>query len=161
METICSNDLNWLYEFKIINDNKNDENDLIPQSFTTHCFSCGEKFKLFSGKTRCNICLNFFCSNCIIKNKIKYCENCSKLLLEFKKILKTSTIISSKKNSNSLEMRETFFCKTYESYKLKWEKFLINKKNSFELQLIEDLDIKYDLIIRTFIAYILRMNFTD
>ena len=109
MAAICSNDFNWLDEFNIINEKENketDENNIIPESFTTNCFSCGTKFKLFLTRDiRCNICYKLFCHTCIIKHKIKLCKNCYQLCLEFKKIINITTIRTKEKGSSFIEMR--------------------------------------------------------
>ena len=165
MEAICSNDFNWLDEFNIINEKENketDENNIIPESFTTNCFSCGTKFKLFLNRAfRCNICYKLFCHTCIIKYKIKLCKNCYQLCLEFKKIINISTIRTIEKGSSFREMRESFYCREFESYKSVWKKFLENEKNNFENQLIVNIDAIYELIVKTFIAYVLKINFVD
>ena len=108
METISSNHINWLADFGIVNlkeFNELDAKDLLPESFTTNCYSCGVKFKGFlKNANLCNICLRFFCNSCITKIKSKFCKNCLKLCQEFNGIIGKNLIKSTEKKKEFIEM---------------------------------------------------------
>ena len=165
METIDSNDINYLIDFDIINLKENNESDtknLIPESLTTNCSSCGTKFTSFLTRSnRCNICLKYFCNSCIIKLKIKFCKDCFKICQEFNQIIGKNLIKMTEKNTTFVEMRETFYCKTFDDYQFSCQNFLTNDNRNFEHQLLVNMNDTYDLIIKTLINYVLKINFND
>ena len=166
MEALCSKDINWLLEFKIINLNENnelEEKDKEPGSLTTNCFWCGKKFtSFFNPSNLCIICSRLFCNLCMEKQKLKICKNCFKLCREFSEMIDNNLIKTREKGKKPfIEMRETYFCRKIKDYQTLWEKYLDNKKNMFENQLFININNIYDLVIKALISYILSINFND
>ena len=165
MESICFNNINWLSEFNILYLKEANESiikDLIPESLTTKCFSCGTKFTTFLNRSnRCIICLRLFCNSCIIKLKGKICKKCLNLCKKFNEIIGRKLIQTTENNITFLEMRETFYCKTFLDEQLISQEFITKENNNFEQKLLVNLNDTYVLIIKTFINYILKINFDD
>ena len=165
MESICFNNINWLSEFNILYLKEANESiikDLIPESLTTKCFSCGTKFTTFLNRSnRCIICLRLFCNSCIIKLKGKFCKKCLNLCKKFNEIIGRKLIQTTENNITFLEMRETFYCKTFLDEQLISQEFITKENNNFEQKLLVNLNDTYVLIIKTFINYILKINFDD
>ena len=165
METICFNNINWLSEFGIVDLKENNESrtkDLIPESLTKNCFSCGVKFTTFLNRPNlCSICSNLFCNSCIIKLKIKLCKNCLKLCQQLNQIIEKNLIQTIENGKTFLEMKETFYCKTFHDNQSFCEDFLSNDNNNFESQLLVNMNDTYELIMKTLINYVLKINFDD
>ena len=165
MESICFNNINWLSEFNILYLKEANESiikDLIPESLTTKCFSCGTKFTTFLNRSnRCIICLRLFCNSCIIKLKGKFCKKCLNLCKKFNEIIGRKLIQTTENNITFLEMRETFYCKTFLDEQIISQEFITKENNNFEQKLLVNLNDTYVLIIKTFINYILKINFDD
>ena len=164
METICFNNINWLSEFEIINPKEDDSSftDIIPDSLTTNCYSCGVKFTTFLTRpNRCEVCAKLFCNSCIIKLKIKFCKNCLKLCQQFNQIIKNNLIQTIENNKTFLEMKETYYCKQFHDSQSSCENFFSNENNSFETSLLVNMNDTYELIMKTLINYALKINFYD
>ena len=165
MDTICINNINWLSEFEIINLKEYNESNikcLLPESLTTNCFSCGLKFTSFLNRPNlCIICSNLFCTSCITKIKFKFCKNCLKLCQKFNQIIGKSLIITEEKKKSFLEMKEAFYSKTYDDSHSSCKDFLLNENNDFETKLLVNMNDTYELIMKTLINYVLKINFDD
>ena len=101
MEAVCSKDIDWLTEFKIINlkdNNELEEKTKVSESLINNCFSCGKNFtKFLNPSTLCVICSQLFCYRCMAQQKLKICKNCFKLCQEFNKIIDTNLIKTKEK----------------------------------------------------------------
>ena len=165
MDSICFNNINWLSEFDIINTKENNEpiiKDLIPESFNLNCFSCGTKFTSFlSRPNRCNMCQKLFCSSCIVKLKYKFCKKCLMLCQLFNKKIEKKLIQTIEQKTKFLEMRETFYCKNIFSNQSDWQNFLASENNNFENKLLINMNDTYELIMKTLINYVIKINFDD
>ena len=165
MDTICINNINWLSEFEIINLKEYNESNiksLLPESLTTNCFSCGLKFTSFLNRPNlCIICSYLFCTSCITKIKFKFCKNCLKLCQKFNQIIGKSLIITEEKKKSFLEMKEAFYSKTYDDSHSSCKDFLLNENNDFETKLLVNMNDTYELIMKTLINYVLKINFDD
>ena len=165
MESICFNKINWLSEFDILYTKGNDDSsykDLIPESFTSNCFSCGVKFTSFlSRPNRCAMCSKLFCSSCISKLKYKLCKNCLLLCQLFNNIIKKELIETKEHDSKFLEMKETYYCKNIFHNQSDWRNFVSSENNSFENKLLDNMNDTYELIMKTLINYVIKINFGD
>ena len=164
METICFNNINWLSEYNIINSKQNNESlfkELVPESLTKKCFSCGNKFTFLTRSNRCVICFKLFCNSCILKLKLKFCKDCLKLCQNFNDIISKKLIQTTENNITFIEMRETFYCKTFFDNQLLSQEFITKDNNNFEEKLLVNLNDTYVLLIKTFINYVLKINIED
>ena len=165
MDTICFKNINWLSEFGIINlkeYNESNIKNLLPESLTINCFSCGIKFTSFLNRPNlCIICLNLFCNSCITKIKFKFCKNCLKLCQKFSQIISKSLILIEEKKKSFLEMKEAFYSKAYDDSQTSCQDFILNENKDFETKLLVNMNDTYELIMKTLINYVLKINFDD
>ena len=165
MDKKNTNDITYLIEFDIIKLNENNDLDkiiTIPESLTTNCFSCRTKLTSFLTRShRCNICLKYFCHSCIIKAKIKFCKDCYKLCKQFNEIIGKHLIKTTENNTNFVEMRETYYCKNFDFNQFSCQNILDDDNNIYEHQLLVRMNDTYELIIKTFITFVLKINFND
>ena len=125
----------WLSEFDIINlkDTNNQEQEAknaSQNSQINNCHLCGTKFSTFFVRSnRCDFCLNLFCNSCIIKlqTKIKLCKICHKMCMNLNKTIQSKLIKIKENDSRYIEMRESFYCKTFDDYQFSCQKFLANE----------------------------------
>ena len=166
MDKNSSNDINYLIEYNIINSEENNELDAkvtIPESLTTNCFLCRTKLTSFLTRShRCYVCLKYFCHSCQIKIKKKhYCKECYKLCKQLNEIIGKHFIKITENKTDFVEMRETFYCKNFDSYQFSFKNILNDNNNIYEHQLLVKINDTYELIIKTFINYVLKINFHD
>ena len=170
MEKICSNNMEWLSELGIVNINQNNNNNSdsdkknsVLESTTINCFLCGAKFSFFARSNCCNLCSNLFCNSCITKlqTKIKLCKNCLKLCQKFNKIIEENLIKITEKNIRYIEMTESFYCKTFDEHQSSWQHFITSENNNHEQKLLMNANEIYELLIKTLINYVLKINFND
>ena len=159
----------WLSEFNIINvketNNQEQENKTSNQnSQINNCHLCGTKFSTFFVRSnRCDLCLNLYCNSCIIKlqTKIKLCKVCHKMCMNFNKTIQSKLIKIKENDSRYIEMKESFYCKNFDDYQFSCQNFLANENINFEQKLLINVNDSYELITRTLINYILKVNFGD
>ena len=134
----------WLSEFDIINlkdtNNQEQENKNASQnSQINNCHLCGAKFSTFFVRSnRCDLCLNLYCNSCIIKlqTKIKICKVCHKMCMNFNKTIQNKLIKIKENDSRYIEMRESYYCKTFDDYQFSCQNFLANENTNFEQKLL-------------------------
>ena len=159
----------WLSEFDIINlkDTNNQEQEAknaSQNSQINNCHLCGTKFSTFFVRSnRCDLCLNLYCNSCIIKlqTKIKLCKICHKMCMNFNKTIQAKLIKIKENDSRYIEMRESFYCKTFDDYQFSCQNFLANENTNFEQKLLININDSYELIAKTLINYILKVNFEN
>ena len=159
----------WLSEFDIINlkdtNNQEQENKNASQnSQINNCHLCGAKFSTFFVRSnRCDLCLNLYCNSCIIKlqTKIKICKVCHKMCMNFNKTIQNKLIKIKENDSRYIEMRESYYCKTFDDYQFSCQNFLANENTNFEQKLLININDSYELITKTLINYILKVNFEN
>ena len=159
----------WLSEFDIINlkDTNNQEQEAknaSQNSLINNCHLCGTKFSTFFVRSnRCDLCLNLYCNSCIIKlqTKIKLCKICHKMCMNFNKTIQAKLIKIKENDSRYIEMRESFYCKTFDDYQFSCQNFLANENTNFEQKLLININDSYELIAKTLINYILKVNFEN
>ena len=157
----------WLSDFNIINlkeaSNQEQESKNTSQnSQVNNCHLCGAKFSTFFVRSNhCDLCLNLFCNSCIIKlqTKIKLCKVCHRMCMNFNKAVQSKLIKIKENDSQYIEMRESFYCKTFDDYQFSCQNFLDNENNNFEQKLLININDSYELILKTLINYILKVNF--
>ena len=165
MEKINADNFDWLIELGIINLNeKSFENKkkLFPDSLTNNCFTCGTKFTFLGRPNHCYLCYKFYCNSCINKlQKIKLCKNCLILCQKFSQSIDTQLIKTKENNKSFIEKREAFYCKTFNDKELSWLNFVTKEKVKYEKKLLKSENDLYEIIIKTLINYVLRINFDD
>ena len=170
MEKICSKNMEWISELGIVNLNKNknsnsesDKKNTTKESTTTNCFLCGSKFSFFARPNNCNLCPNLFCNSCITKlqTKIKLCKNCLKLCQDFNKTIEENLIKITEKSIRYVEMTESYFCKNFDDYQISLKNFITSENIICEKKLLMNANDLYELIIKTLINYVLKLNFND
>ena len=177
MEKIDCLNPNWLLDFGIIDINncstENQENeknkDFSNSKLCNTCNDCGDKFIfLLVRQNRCDICGNYYCSKCIdkklqlgVKNskEIKVCKKCFQLCQSFNETIENFLI--NEKNTSFVEMKENYYCRTFDDYQYSCEAFLEDEDKKFEQQLKINVNDIYDLVIKTLINHVLQKNFTE
>ena len=169
MEKNMYQQFEWLSEFDIIHlkDTSNQEQEsknTSQNSQINNCYLCGTKFSTFFVRSNhCDLCLNLYCNSCIIKlqTKIKLCKTCHKMCINFNKTIQSKLIKIKENDSRYIEMRESFYCKTFDDCQFSCQNFLANENTNFEQKLLINVNDSYELITKTLINYILRVNFEN
>ena len=177
MEKINNLNPNWLLDFGVIDINDfNQENqegkkkqNSADEKLCKTCNNCGDKFSfLLVRPHRCGICRNYYCNSCIIKKLelgtsitkgIKICQKCFLLCKNFNEIIEKYFI--KEKNTSFVEMKENYYCRTFDEYQYSCETFLEDEDEKFEQQLKMNINDVFNLIVKTLINFVLQKNFKE
>ena len=164
-------DFNWLIKFGIIKIDENSckvnketkKNFWVSDSSATNCFDCENQFSTLLRMHHCRICGNIFCNNCsskqiqlAIKNKnikLRVCNNCFNICHHFSSLLE-------KKMING-EIKEQYFSNMYKNSINNYNQFLNFENNEKEIEIKNNINNIYELIIKNLTKNVLSEYFNE
>ena len=179
MEVLQLLDTNWLLKFGIIKLDEKTKNDIcpetkknlwVPDNSATNCSDCRTKFSKFMQRQHhCRMCGNIFCQNCSskilqisLKTKdidLRVCNNCFALCKNFNEKIKTYFVF--KNNSDLGEIKENYFCRTFDFYEESFYDFLEFENKKEETILKHKNDGLFGIIMKNITKIVLERYFSN
>ena len=157
MKNKKKDNLELLSKFGIINikEKRNKQTKKIKNK-NINCYSCNSKL---SNSNYCILCANAFCSSCL--NEKKFCQNCQLILKEFNQIIEKNMMKITERDEKYI-LKESYYCNTFDASQFSFKQFVTKEDFTyFEDFLLDNGNKVFELIIKTLINYILKINFND
>jgi len=122
----------------------------------SNCYSCKSKL---SNSNYCILCTNIFCNSCL--NEKKLCQNCQWILKDFNQIIEKNMMEITERDEKYM-LKESYYCNNFNDFQSSCKNFVTKEDfNYFEEFLLDNGNKTFELIIKTLINYVLKINFND